>query len=92
MLTLEDTSQMSTRLVILDRNRDGLDWDDPTVPGFGEIVKFDLPFVRATLTNETLGALPTSSPTASHSPSGKHIVVASFSTRFNLLGFFPLFF
>ena len=59
---------------IIDRNRDGLNNDDPTVPGFGEIVKFDLPFVPATLTSETLGALPTTSPTPliSSSPSGEH--------------------
>ena len=59
---------------IIDRNRDGLNNDDPTVPGFGEIVKFDLPFVPATLTSETLGALPTTSPTPliSTSPSGEH--------------------
>jgi len=72
-LRLEETSQMSIGLVILKRNRDGLDWDDPTVPGFGEIVKFDLPFVRGTLTNETLEALPTSLPTASHAPTGSQL-------------------
>ena len=73
MLRLEDTSQMSTGLVILNRNRDGLDFLDPTVSGFGEIVKFDLPFVRATLVSETLGALPTASPTVSHAPTGSQL-------------------
>ena len=73
MLRLEDTSQKSTGLVILNRNRDGLDFLDPTVSGFGEIVKFDLPFVRATLVSETLGALPTASPTVSHAPTGSQL-------------------
>ena len=73
MLRLEDTSQMSTGLVILNRNRDGLGYSDPTVSGFGEIVKFDLPFVQATLISETLSALPTSSPTASYEPTGSQL-------------------
>ena len=68
-LRLEDTSQKSTGLVILNRNRDG---DDPTISGVGEIVKFDLPFVKATLTKEALGALSASPPTASHSHSGEY--------------------
>ena len=73
ILRLEDTSQKSTGLVILNRNREGLDDGDPTVPGFGEIVKFDLPFVRATLTDEAIEALPTASPTTSHAPTGSQL-------------------
>ena len=73
ILRLEDTSQKSTGLVILNRNREGLDDGDPTVPGFGEIVKFDLPFVRATLTDEAIMALPTASPTTSHAPTGSQL-------------------
>ena len=52
---------------IIDRNRDGLDWDDSTVDGFGEIVRFDLPF--RTLEIEAIGGNPTESPTFSTQPS-----------------------
>ena len=50
---------------IIDRNRDSVGEYDLTVDGYGEIVRFDLPF--RTLEIEAIGGNPTESPTISFS-------------------------
>ena len=52
---------------IIDRNRDRVGEYDSTVDGFGEIVRFDLPFQM--LETEAIGGYPTESPTISTQPS-----------------------
>ena len=52
---------------VIDRNRDKVERGDPTVDGYGEIVRFDLPFRTPEI--EPIGGIPTESPTFSIQPS-----------------------